>query len=78
MGTKIVLLFLVCYNNIVLLLYVPVCCYSITKFLLLLLLLLFLLLQFVTEEIDNYRLYTLVPQLLSFLELLTNWWVIKP
>ncbi|CDJ59587.1 isoleucine-tRNA synthetase, putative [Eimeria maxima] len=31
--------------------------------------------KFVTEEIDNYRLYTLVPQLLSFLELLTNWYL---
>ncbi|CDJ46205.1 isoleucine-tRNA synthetase, putative [Eimeria brunetti] len=31
--------------------------------------------QFVKEEIESYRLYTLVPQLLSFLESLTNWYL---
>eukprot|EP00820_Chromera_velia_P020185 Cvel_28875.t1-p1 / transcript=Cvel_28875.t1 / gene=Cvel_28875 / organism=Chromera_velia_CCMP2878 / gene_product=Isoleucine--tRNA ligase, cytoplasmic, putative / transcript_product=Isoleucine--tRNA ligase, cytoplasmic, putative / location=Cvel_scaffold3859:1-10575(-) / protein_length=950 / sequence_SO=supercontig / SO=protein_coding / is_pseudo=false len=31
--------------------------------------------QFVHEEMENYRLYTVVPRLLSFLEDLTNWYV---
>ncbi|OEH78111.1 putative isoleucine-tRNA synthetase [Cyclospora cayetanensis] len=31
--------------------------------------------QFVREEIEAYRLYTVVPQLVSFLELLTNWYL---
>lgn len=30
-------------------------------------------LQFVREELEAYRLYTVVPRLVSFLEVLTNW-----
>merc|ERR1719264_1726842 len=33
------------------------------------------LVKFVHNEMENYRLYTVVPRLLSFLEQLTNWYV---
>ena len=33
------------------------------------------LVKFVRNEMDNYRLYTVVPRLLGFLEQLTNWYV---
>lgn len=31
--------------------------------------------QFVREELEAYRLYTVIPRLVSFLELLTNWYL---
>jgi len=31
--------------------------------------------QFVHEEMKNYRLYTVVPRLVKFVEQLTNWYV---
>ena len=33
------------------------------------------LIKFVRNEMDNYRLYTVVPRLLQFLEQLSNWYV---
>lgn len=33
------------------------------------------LVKYVREEMENYRLYTVVPRLLEFLEQLTNWYV---
>lgn len=33
------------------------------------------LIKFVRAEMDNYRLYTVIKQLLTFLEELTNWYV---
>lgn len=31
--------------------------------------------EFVRNEMESYRLYTIVPRLVSYLDLLTNWYV---
>ena len=33
------------------------------------------LIKFVLEEMENYRLYTVVPRLLEYLEQMTNWFI---